>query len=315
MKNGSFLKVSFCLTLSVFLTVKDIRADMRSKIEIQGHRGARGIAPENTIPGFQIAMESGAEGLELDLAMTSDGHLVVSHDPFVNRDVCLYPNGKPISDLIRIRSLTLEQVQEFDCGTIKNPLFPHQIPIKGARIPSLQEVFKLVEKSNIFLSLEIKTYEAYPEWTATPQEVVSEMVRMIHANSLEKRVRILSFDSRVFPLLKEQNLKSPKALLLEDGNFRMLSARHDVPGIEGRAELGMIALAQKFEVDILSPNYKLLNQERVKAIQAAGFKVITWTVNHGDWESVARMDVDGIITDYPGELIQFLKTSSHFGPK
>src|SRR5438552_3571518 len=99
------------------------------KLDIEGHRGARWARPENTLPAFQYAVENGVTTLELDMHVTKDNVIVVTHDPFLNENICLDPNGQRIHDKIGIRTLTLEQLQKYDCGSLRNPRFDAQVPV------------------------------------------------------------------------------------------------------------------------------------------------------------------------------------------
>src|SRR5438552_1402876 len=112
-------------------------------IEVHGHRGARGLRPENTLPAFEYAIAQGADVLELDTGITQDGIVVVSHDPFLAKPACSGPREKA-----NIHELTFAELREWDCGAIKNPLFPKQQPVPGTRMPTLDEVFALAPKGN-----------------------------------------------------------------------------------------------------------------------------------------------------------------------
>src|SRR5580700_4513101 len=107
-------------------------------IQVHGHRGARAMRPENTIPAFEYAIGVGVDVLELDMAVTLDDVLVVSHDPLLNPEICQGPRAS-----IPIRTLTLKELRQWDCGALRNPSFPKQTPVPGTRIPTLDEVFDL----------------------------------------------------------------------------------------------------------------------------------------------------------------------------
>src|SRR4051794_5242122 len=111
------------------------------RIEVHGHRGARALRPENTIPAFEYAIAQGVDVLELDLGVTKDGVVVVSHDPILRAPICKGPKAQAI-----IHQSTLAQLREWDCGAVQNPLFKRQLAIPGTPIPTLDEVFALAPK-------------------------------------------------------------------------------------------------------------------------------------------------------------------------
>ncbi|HLW76225.1 MAG TPA: glycerophosphodiester phosphodiesterase family protein, partial [Bryobacteraceae bacterium] len=115
-----------------------------AKILVHGHRGARAMRPENTLPAFEYAIGIGVDVLELDMAVTKDNVIVVSHDPYLEPPVCSPPDGSPLKKAT-IHELTLAEVKQWDCGKVRNPLFPKQTPIAGTRMPALEEVFEMAK--------------------------------------------------------------------------------------------------------------------------------------------------------------------------
>jgi len=265
-------------------------------IEVHGHRGSRGLRPENTLPSFQLALEAGADILEMDLAVTKDNVLVVSHDPHINSAICVALDGARIGEPPLIHSLTLTQVMQYDCGTLKNPRFPEQAPCPGTRIPTLDEVFALVRNSKhpnarrIGFNVETKISSKHPEHTVDPAKFARLVVNAIKKNRLLNRTILQSFDPRT---LIEAHKLAPGlrlAFLVED------------------PKIDVLAEAKRIGVQIISPKYTLLTRERVANFQKNGFKVIPWTVNQPeDWDAMIAMGVDGIITDFPSRLIAHLK--------
>src|SRR5262249_38056476 len=122
------------------------------RILVHGHRGARAMRPENTMPAFEYAIEIGADVLEMDVAVTRDNILVISHDPHINPEICKGP-----SPGIAIHDLPLAKLREYDCGALKNPNFPKQMPVPGTRIPTLDEVLSLAARSNVQFNIETKS--------------------------------------------------------------------------------------------------------------------------------------------------------------
>ncbi len=127
--------------VSILILLLSACLDAAPKIQVHGHRGARAVRPENTIPAFEYAIAAGADVLELDLAVTKDNQLVVSHDLHMNRKICRGPEGETA-----IRALTLAEIRAWDCGALKNPEFPRQQTVPGTRMPTLDEVFALAPR-------------------------------------------------------------------------------------------------------------------------------------------------------------------------
>src|SRR5437588_1347278 len=137
---------------AAMLVLAIVTTHAASRLLVHGHRGARAIYPENTIPAFEYAIKAGADVLEMDVAVTKDGVLVISHDPHLNPEICQGPQPNTL-----IRSLTLEQVRQYDCGLLKNPRFEKQRPVPGTRIPTLDEVLGLSSQGSFEYNIETKS--------------------------------------------------------------------------------------------------------------------------------------------------------------
>lgn len=262
-------------------------AEPAKKIQVHGHRGARARMPENTLPAFQYALKVGVDVLELDLAVTKDNVLVVSHDPELHAPACTGPVKEAA-----IRELTFAQVREWDCGATKNPAFPDQQPVPGTRMPSLEEVFRLAAKTKVEFNVETNIFKNRPQLTPPPEEFAKLLVDMIRKFKLEKRVMIQSFDYRT--LVAARKL-APKI---------RLSALY-AGGIENYVKLAKEAA----NAEIISPHYLTLTKGRVEEAQAAGLKVVPWTANKpSDWDRLIEARVDAIISDDPEGLIAHLKS-------
>jgi glycerophosphoryl diester phosphodiesterase len=269
------------------------------KLEIQGHRGARWTRPENTLPAFQYALENGVSTLELDMHVTKDNVIVVTHDPYISEDVCLDPNAQRIHDRILVKSLTLEELRKYDCGSLVNPHFPTQTPVPKTSMPTLEEVFGLVENSKlpnaktIKFNIETKSEEAHPEFTPAPEPFVRMVLATVKKHKMLNRVELQSFDYRTLKIAKklEPNLKL--SLLIED---------------RPKEQNGLLQLVRQYGVQILSPNYQWLTEQDVQDMHKIGVTVLPWTPNTlEDWRKLIGMGVDGIITDNPKALIDFVK--------
>ena len=253
-------------------------------IQVHGHRGARGLRPENTLPAFEYAIAAGVDALELDMAVTKDNQIVVSHDPLLHPPVCSGPKLE-----IAIHQLTLAQVREWDCGKIQNPAFPRQQAIVGTRMPTLDEVFDLAPKGKFLFNIETKIFADRPELTPPPEEFVSLVLEKVRAHHLESRVILQSFDFRTLHAMKHA-APEIKLSALYEGTPR-----------------DFVEIAKESGATIVSPDYHLVTTEQVRAAHAAGLEVLPWTPNKpDDWDRLIAAGVDGIITDYPDELLKHL---------
>src|SRR5689334_7625319 len=162
-----------------------------NRILVHGHRGARAVRPENTIPAFKYAIHAGVDALEMDMAVTKDNVIVISHDPLLERPVCSGPKDKAV-----IHQLTLAETREWDCGAIRNPNFPNQTPVPGTHLPTLDDVFKLADRGSFDFNIETKSFPDKPEYTPAPEEFSRMVLRKIREYKLEKRIILQSFDFR-----------------------------------------------------------------------------------------------------------------------
>lgn len=265
-------------------------------IDVEGHRGSRGTRPEDTLPAFAEALRAGVDTLELDMGVTKDGVIVISHDQHINGTICLDPDGKPITEPPLINSLTLEQGKKYDCGALKNPKFPRQVPVPGTRIPTLAEVFDLVRASTepaaktVQFNIETKIVPALPGNSPAPAEFAKLFVDVVKKYGLEDRVIAQSFDYRTLAEVAKLEPRIRKAQLVSDN----LVAPADA--------------VRSANAEILSPDVQWITKEVVADAHKAGAKVIPWTLNEpAVWQYALDCGVDGIITDYPADLIAWLK--------
>ena len=280
--------------------------------DLQGHRGARGIAPENTLPAFAAALSIGVSTLELDTAITKDGIVVVTHDPRLNPDIARGPDGRWLNPPTRaVRELTLDDLLHFDVGRLKpgseySYRFPDQRRADKVRIPTLAQVFQLTRSAgntSVRFNIEIKTVPDKPGDTLAPEAFAKTLLAMIEREGMSERVVIQSFDWRGLKAVQKLAPKIPTSYL----SAQQSSLNNISPAWTGGLSLqehGSIPKMVKAAGGaIWSPNHTELSAELAKEAQALGLKVIPWTVNaREDMLRLIDWGVDGLITDYPDRL-------------
>lgn len=257
------------------------------RILVHGHRGAAAVRPENTLPSFEEAIRAGADYLELDVYASRDNVLVVAHDPEINPDICTGPGGKQ-----PIRSLTVAQLRQYDCGGIRAKAFPRRTPMSGARIPTLDEVFALaVKHPAIRFNIEIKSSEKWTEYTPQPAAFCRMVAAAIRKHHLAKRVLVQSFDFRIVKAMKT------------------VAPEFELAALYGPGERSFVDIARETGVKMVNPNLRLVTAAKVKEAHAAGVRVMAWTADTPEeWDRLIAMGVDGIITNDPAGLIAYLKS-------
>lgn len=270
------------------------------KFDLQGHRGARGLAPENTLHAFQKALELGVNTLELDVVVTKDNQIVVSHEPWINADICLNIEGKNIEKAdeksFNIYQMTYDEVKAFDCGSKFNPAFPEQ-ELESAYKPLLKEVLHMADSvgknhgKKIKYNIELKSLpEGDDLFHPQPAEFVKLVMDVLQKETKLKRVNLQSFDFRILRELHETYPEVELAALVYNTDFEI-----------ALSELG-------FEPEIYSPYFPLVNKQVVKKAHDLGMKVIPWTVNEPEqMKTLLKLGVDGIITDYPDCALKLRK--------
>lgn len=266
----------------------------------EGHRGCRGLMPENTIPGFLKALDLGVNTLELDVVISKDRQVVVSHDPYFHSDFSIDPDGKsvPKGANVLLYQLDYDQIKRYDVGSNGNPGFPEQQKIKTYK-PLLRDVIQSAEayreKKNLppfWYNIEIKSEEKeYDVSQPSPAPFADLVYAEITPLLPPDRLVIQSFDFAVLKYWKNQT----DAGVYKKMTLAVLVA--NLKGIEKNLEdLG-------FKPDVYSPYFQLINRQKVKQLHAMGIQVIPWTVNTTeDMKRIQDMGVDGIITDYPNRI-------------
>lgn len=290
-------------------------------IDVQGHRGARGLAPENTLAAFERALEVGVDTLELDIGITADGVAVVAHDPFINPVLARDAAGQWVSGQdLPIRQLTLAQVQAYDVGRIAPgtpyaATFATQLPRDGERMPTLAALFEKVRQrgdDGVRFNIELKTNPQKPGQTASPEVFVQTVLKDIRAAGMESRVTLQSFDWRNLQLAQQAAPGIPTAYLtMQSANVDNTRDPAWTAGHLLRNHAGSVPQMVKAAGGaVWAPNAPALSQPLVKEAQALGLSVIPWTVNDpAEMRRLIGWGVNGIITDYPDRLQAVLRES------
>jgi glycerophosphoryl diester phosphodiesterase len=284
--------------------------------DVQGHRGARGLAPENTIAAFERALAIGVDTLETDVAVTSDGVPVIAHDPYLNPSLVRGPDGVWLAGPgPAIRTLTLAQLAAYDVGRLDPAStyakqFPVQQPVDGQRIPTLAAVLALGTGNKVRFNIETKLTPDQAHQTLEPEPFAILVVQAIRTAGLAQRATIQSFDWRT---LREVNRIAPEiatvCLTIESANFDTVQrASGKASPWHAGLTLGdhngsLPRLAKAAGCSTWSMFWRNLTPEAVTEAHAIGLLVIPWTVN--DPVEMGRLidwQVDGIITDYPDRL-------------
>ena len=282
--------------------------------DAQGHRGARGLLPENTLPGFARALELGVTTLELDVGLSADGAVVVNHEPWVDPKRCLASDGARIEGERGplLRDLGREALRAFDCGSL-NPdpeAFPEppRVDLPGTPMPTLHEVFALVAArgGDVRLNVEIKAEPGDPDTRPLPEMVDATLAAIRRAGAVE-RTTLQSFHWRALALAKEREPGLRTAALVSPQNLDPAW----LGGLDPDAHPDFLSLLRAAPyVDELSPWWRQLVPGRfhlghtVGEFQAAGYRVVPWTVNEPErMREMIALGVDGLITDYPDRLV------------
>ena len=288
--------------------------------DLQGHRGARGLSPENTLAGFRTALDLGVSTLETDMAITRDDVVVISHDPALNPDLTRLDGQWIATAGPIIRSLTLDELKRYDIGRL-NPAskyaqqFPEQKPVDGQRFPTLEEFFAMAGPAVRF-NIEIKTDPTKPDLALPPDRFAELAVAAIRKGNAAGRSTLQSFDWR--GLLAARRLAPEIAtgcLSIESNNFDTVRRSDAQPspwlaGLDLKAHGGSVPrLAKAAGCAVWSPFWRNVTAETVKEAQGLGLKVVPWTVNNpADMATLIDLKVDGLITDYPDRAKTVLAT-------
>jgi glycerophosphoryl diester phosphodiesterase len=264
--------------------------------DLQGHRGARGLAPENSLPGFATALAVGVSTLELDVGVTRDGVVVIHHDRRLHPDIARDARGRWVeAPGPLLRELDYEALQRYDVGRLRPgsayaAQFPEQKGLDGVRVPRLADLFALVRKSGnetVRFNIETKLSPAAPEETLPPRAFARAVVAEIRRAGMEARTTVQSFDWRTLRVVEEEAPGIATAYLTgrrRDGGSQP-RAVHEAGG------------------KLWSPSYHEFDSAALVEARRLGLKVVPWTVNDpGFIERFVDLGVDGLITDYPDRV-------------
>jgi glycerophosphoryl diester phosphodiesterase len=281
----------FCVFLVVGCSPE---SNHKKMVDIQGHRGCRGLLPENSMTAFEKAIELGVHTLELDVVISIDHQVVVSHEPFMNHEIAHDLQGNPILESeeknFNLYQMTYDSIRQYDCGTKKHPRFPTQKKVNVVK-PLLDDVIQMAEikaGNKIAYNIEIKRKPSYDDiYAPKADEFVRLVIEVVQKYKLGSRVNLQAFDLETLEEIKKQAPKMKLALLVDENE-----------------DMNVKLKQLSFTPEIMSPYYKLLTKENIQSFQRSkGMKVIPWTVNEAkDMQQLMDWNVDGIITDYPNIL-------------
>lgn len=268
------------------------------KFDLEGHRGCRGLMPENTIPAMLKAIDLGVNTLELDVVITADNKVVVSHESFFNHEITTLPSGKTFEEKdekrYNIYKMTCDSVQGYDVGIKPNIRFPFQQkmhvqkPLLSSLIDSVEAYLTRINHHKVFYNIEIKSKKTtdnifHPE----PEKFADLLLDIIYQKGIQSRVIIQSFDPRSLKIVSQKYPSIRVSLLIEN---------QQIP-------TGHFFHLYGFKPDIVSPDYSLLSKDVVDSLHGKNIQVIPWTVDDIDSaKKLYAMGVDGIITDYPDRI-------------
>ncbi|WFU27313.1 glycerophosphodiester phosphodiesterase [Bradyrhizobium sp. CB1717] len=307
------------LTVLAVLAAGQGIAGQGMAFDLEAHRGGRALLPENTLPAFANALSMGVDTLELDVGVTADGEVVISHErglnPEITRDASGVYVAAPGTPFVKLR---LDDVRTYDVGQIRPDSsyakqFPEQRAVPGTRIPTLKQLFALVRKSgntNVRFNIETKIDPNHPDESLDPQGFVTTLLRLIEAEKFSDRVMIQSFDWRTLQLVQQQVPTIPTVYLtLQRGSGQTVAldkATSWTAGFSPADHGGSLPRTIKAAGGaIWSPYFGDVTAALVTEAHALGLRVVVWTVNKR--EDMARMietGVDGIISDNPDLLRQ-----------
>ncbi len=282
-------------------------AKMNTKIDFQGHRGARGLLPENTIPAFLLALSfPEIQTLELDVAVSADKKVIVTHEPYFSHHISSHPDGRPVTEAeekgLNIYKMTVEELGTFDVGKRGNTRFPDQQPLAVAKptlsamVKAIKEFCKKNDRHFPYLDLEIKSRPDYYDiYFPQPEKFVQLVINELSELEILNKTNLQSFDVNILESIHLQAPEVSTSLLVEHPKSL-------------EEHLSTIS----FKPNNFSPYFEFVTEDLIRKCRALNIKVVPWTVNElKDLQRMVDLEVDGIITDYPNriQLINFTKNN------
>jgi glycerophosphoryl diester phosphodiesterase len=301
-------------TALLLISLLALLAGCATRFDLQGHRGARGLAPENSLPAFSKALEIGVDTLELDTGVTKDGVVVVNHDPLLNPDIAR-KDGKWLEKKgPAIFAATYAELQQYDVGRLKPDSnyakrYPDQQAVDGTRIPRLADLFDLVKRSgntSVRFNIETKISPLEPAETLAPEPFAQALIAEIRKAGMQSRATIQSFDWRTLQIVQKLAPEIPTVYLTAQQRF-LDNVAADKPegspwvaGFQFKQHGSVPKMIKAAGGTIWSPYFVDVDAAKVKEAHDLGLKVVVWTVN--DVPNIRKMldlKVDGIISDRP----------------
>lgn len=267
-----------------------------SNFLVVGHRGARGLASENTIASFEKAIELEVDSIELDVVISKDHQVVVSHEAWMNPLTCLSKEGKRISEdqarLLNLYQMDYDEIKQYDCGSLRHPLFDEQETEESSK-PLLRDALFMMEfisknhQQEISYTIELKSASITDGLFHPSPSTFVDLVMESIAEFPSKRINLRSFDVRILKVIKDKYPAYSTCLISADGKINK--------------EINSLG----FIPEIYSPNYRLLTKSLIKKCRRKKIQIIPWTVNEfEDLRNLLLMNVDGVITDFPNRALR-----------
>ncbi len=270
----------------------------KTKLHVQAHRGVCSEVQENTLAAFERAIEVGADSIELDIHVTRDNKIVVYHDFVLEPEFCTL-KGKKIEKAVSIRTLTYDELLEYDCTVSRRLSGENTLSVEQRKIPLLKDVFALFHASplphakHMWIDIEIKSDPRSPKLSPSPKVFCKLLVNEIKKEWDVTRTAVRSFDPRVTLTLRRK-YKHLRVIQLTNGGY-----------------VDYAKVLRKIKPHVIAPSHKTINQEHIEFIHRAGVEVMPWTANtQEDWKRLIEWGVDGITTDNPRELLLYLSQSN-----
>jgi glycerophosphoryl diester phosphodiesterase len=315
----------FFLLICLIIWGMNTAAAQTTPFDLQGHRGARGLLPENTLPAFEKAIELGVSTLELDVGVSKDGIVVISHDRALNSEITRDASGSYITAPLLVNRLTMAELKTYDVGRI-NPesayakRFPDQQAIDGTRMPALSTLFKRVDtlgNKKIRFNIETKISPEKMNDTISAAKFARKLLDLVRTHGLASRVTIQSFDWRTLQIIQELQKGHTKRVQTSCltaqqswGNITLGADKKPrwTGSVSAADHADLPSMVKAAGCDIWSPYFADITPALVKKSHELGLKVLPWTTNtEAEMTAVIEAGADGLITDYPDRALPLLK--------